>query len=93
LVQLHIAQEALSNVVKHSRASRVEVHLTREDGGVVLSLSDNGRGFVETEVEQRMGHGLVNMRDRAHSVGGSPTLRPAAAGGTEVVVTIPAPSL
>ncbi|MEP7356217.1 MAG: GAF domain-containing sensor histidine kinase [Anaerolineales bacterium] len=92
LVLFHIAQEALSNVVKHSRASRIDVRLAREDSGVVLSLSDNGRGFVETEAEQRMGHGLVNMRDRAHSVAGSLALRPVAAGGTEVLVTIPAPA-
>jgi signal transduction histidine kinase len=92
LALFHIAQEALSNVVKHSRASRVDVRLAREDGGVVLSLSDNGRGFAETEVEQRMGHGLVNMRDRAHSIGASLSLRPVAAGGTEVLVTIRTPS-
>ena len=89
----HIAQEALSNAVKHSRASRVDVRLTSKDGGVALSLADNGRGFVESEVEHRLGHGLMNMQDRARSVGGSLSLRPVETGGTEVRVTIPAPSL
>ena len=92
LALFHIAQEALSNAVKHSRASRVDVRLTGKDGGVVLSLADNGLGFVESEVEHRLGHGLVNMQDRARSVGGSLSLRPVETGGTEVRVTIPAPS-
>jgi signal transduction histidine kinase len=84
-----IAQEALSNAVKHSRASRVDVRLVLEAGSVVLSLADNGRGFVEDEVEKRMGHGLMNMRDRAQTLGGDLLLRPVATGGTEVRVAIP----
>ena len=84
-----IAQEALSNAVKHSRASRVDVRLALEDSSVVLSLADNGRGFVEAEVEKRMGHGLMNMRDRAQTLGGNLLLRPVPSGGTEVRVAIP----
>jgi len=92
LALFHIAQEALSNAVKHSRASRVDVRLARDDGAVVLSLSDNGRGFAEAEVQQRLGHGLVNMRDRAHSIGGSLSLRQVETGGTEVHAVVPTPA-
>jgi signal transduction histidine kinase len=89
LALFHIAQEALSNAVKHSRASRVDVRLTREDSRVVMSVADNGRGFVETEVEQRMGHGLMNMRERARSLGGTFSMHAAAGGGAEVRVSVP----
>ena len=87
----HIAQEALSNAVKNGRASRVDVRLVVEDEAVVLVVSDNGRGFSEAEMQPRMGHGLINMRDRAHSVGGSLSLQSVETGGAEVRVNVPAP--
>jgi signal transduction histidine kinase len=89
LALFHIAQEALSNAAKHSRASRVEVQLVNQGEAIVLSLVDNGRGFAADQVEQRMGHGLVNMRDRARTLGGQLSVQPAAGGGTEVRVSIP----
>jgi two-component system, NarL family, sensor histidine kinase DevS len=89
LALFHVAQEALSNAAKHSRASRVDVHLANEPDAVVLSLADNGRGFAPEQVEQRVGHGLVNMRDRASALGGQLSLGPAESGGTEVRITIP----
>jgi signal transduction histidine kinase len=90
LALFHITQEALSNAVKHSRASGVHVRLEREDGAVILSIKDNGRGMVESEVEHRIGHGLENMRERAQALGGSITISPVETGGTEVRVAIPA---
>lgn len=89
LALFHIAQEALSNAAKHSRASRVEIRLTTDAAGVMLRLSDNGRGFDPHQVEGRAGHGLVNMRDRALSLGGDITITRAATGGAEVCVHLP----
>ena len=89
LALFHIAQEALSNAAKHSRASRVDVLLAKESGGVVLSVNDNGHGFVETQLERRLGHGLANMQDRAKALGGSLILSAVDGGGTAVRVTIP----
>jgi signal transduction histidine kinase len=91
LALFHITQEALSNAVKHSRASAVEVRLAHENGAVILAVKDNGRGMVEAEVERRMGHGLANMHDRAQALGASITVGPVETGGTEVRVAIPAP--
>ncbi|HEY6355119.1 MAG TPA: GAF domain-containing sensor histidine kinase, partial [Burkholderiaceae bacterium] len=91
LALFHVAQEALSNAAKHSRASRVEVQLVNEAESIVLSLTDNGRGFAPEQVEQRMGHGLVNMRDRANALGGQLSLGPAEGGGTQVRVSLPKP--
>ncbi len=89
LALFHIVQEALSNAARHSRASRVEVRLL--DGGVevVLSLKDNGRGFDPERAERRVGHGLLNMRDRAAAIGGELTIESPDGQGTEVRVRLP----
>ena len=89
LALFHVAQEALSNSAKHSRASRVDIQLVNDAQAVVLSLTDNGRGFAPQQAEGRLGHGLVNMRKRAQALGGQLSLRPADVGGTEVRVASP----
>lgn len=85
----HIAQEALSNAAKHSRASHVAVTLTGQPDSVVLTIRDNGRGFSPVETEQRMGHGLMNMRDRAQALHGHLSVHAVESGGTEVRVEMP----
>jgi len=85
----HIAQEALSNAAKHSRASRLEVRLLENSAEVTLSLKDNGRGFEAEKVKHYAGHGLDNMRDRARALGGEVEIHPLAGQGTEVFVKIP----
>ncbi len=85
----HIAQEALSNAAKHSRASRLEVSLTHAGGSVQLALRDNGRGFNPHEVQRRVGHGLVNIQDRAQALGGQAAIESPEGRGTEVRVLIP----
>ncbi len=93
LALFHIAQEALSNAAKHSRASRMEVRLINDGHEVLLSLRDNGRGFQPEKVERRVGHGLVNMEDRAIAMGGRFTVGAGINGrGTEVCVRIPKPA-
>ncbi len=89
LALFHIAQEALSNAAKHSRASHVGVFLEAASDGVVLLIRDNGRGFSAADTEQRIGHGLMNMRDRAQALHGQLTVYPAAGGGSEVRVFMP----
>jgi len=90
LALFHIAQEALSNAAKHSRASRLVVRLLDSGAKVILSLTDNGRGFRPEEVERRVGHGLMNMHDRVAAIAGELVIGPTAGGqGTEVSVRIP----
>jgi signal transduction histidine kinase len=68
LALFHIAQEALNNVMKHSRANSVRVSLLAEPGAVTLEIEDNGVGFDITEgIGDRQG--FRNMKDRAASVG------------------------
>lgn len=85
----HIAQEALSNAAKHSRASRMDVRLLENSTEVTLSLKDNGRGFATDKVKQYAGHGLDNMRDRARTLGGEVEIYPLEGQGTEVRVRVP----
>jgi two-component system NarL family sensor kinase len=85
-----IAQEALQNVVKHSRADRVSIVL--RDGGetVELSVTDNGAGY-EPGVERSLdSYGLKGMRERAALVGAQLQLRSSPGEGTSVVVRAPA---
>jgi signal transduction histidine kinase len=85
----HIAQEALSNAAKHSRASRVQVSLLAEDGEIKLSVSDNGQGFNSARVEHRAGHGLNNIQDRALALGGRMNLHSPPGQGTTLQIIIP----
>jgi signal transduction histidine kinase len=89
LALFHIAQEALSNAARHSRASRVQVRLLDGGADVALSLKDNGRGFDPERAERRVGHGLLNMRDRALAIGGELTIESPDRQGTEVRVRVP----
>ena len=89
-----IAQEALSNVVKHAGATYVQLQLATDDRTTVLSITDDGRGFT-TSVErtgehavQMGGLGLLTMRERAAAIGA--TIRiDSAAQGTTVEVVVP----
>lgn len=91
-VQLfRIAQEAVSNAVKHSQAKRVDIHLARQNGNVVLTVRDNGVGIPD-KAAKGTGMGLLTMSHRAQMVGGSVTVTPRTAGGTQVLCSVPAPA-
>jgi signal transduction histidine kinase len=90
LALFHIAQEALSNAAKHSRASRMQVALAETNQGITLSLKDNGQGFKPGSTQRRLGHGLNNMRDRVQPLGGRVEVDSSEGQGAEVLVTIPA---
>ena len=90
LVVYRVAQEALSNAARHSGAERVEAHLRRlKDGGVELTVSDDGRGFAFAESER--GLGIGGMRERALLVGGELTIESRPERGTTVRLTVPGP--
>ena len=66
---LRIAQEALTNVLKHAQATQVEVRLTRrDDGELLLEIEDNGVGLAAAPA--RHSRGLLNMQHRAERLGG-----------------------
>ena len=65
-----IAQEAMTNVARHSGASIVIMNLRAEVDGIHLDFSDNGRGFAEPDDPSPHGLGMIGMRARARSTGG-----------------------
>jgi signal transduction histidine kinase len=83
---LRFAQEALANVARHARATLVTVTLQRQDRVVVLSVTDNGRGFDVSQPPQGMG--LANMAARAAEAAGSFTVTSADGEGTSVSLLI-----
>jgi PAS domain S-box-containing protein len=83
-----IAQEALNNIVKHARASRVEVRLELADGSVRLEIGDNGEGF--DPQGEFPGHlGLRSMRERAEKAGGTLAVESTPGQGTRILIRIP----
>jgi two-component system, sensor histidine kinase and response regulator len=82
-----IAQEALSNVRKHSRATSVSILLSCEANVIALTIKDNGQGFVDKHpTTASEGFGLSLMRERALRIGGSMDINSAPRRGTEVKV-------
>ncbi|MEX0682578.1 MAG: GAF domain-containing sensor histidine kinase [Dehalococcoidia bacterium] len=86
----HIAQEALNNVSKHSKATSVAMRLGSTVRSVTLEVEDNGVGFdVPPEGVASVRNGLRNMRDRARSVGADLTYDSSPGSGTRVRVDLP----
>ena len=91
LVVYRVAQEALANATRHSGAGEVEARLRRrEDGGVELTVADDGRGFAFDEAEG--GLGIAGMRERALLVGGELTIESRPGRGTTVRLVVPGES-
>jgi signal transduction histidine kinase len=89
-----IAQEALTNVVRHARAERVEVTLAAGNGGITLQIRDDGCGFATHQVTNHgtQRHlGLISMTERAQMVGGRLRVESAPGKGTAIHVFVPLP--
>jgi signal transduction histidine kinase len=80
-----IAQEALTNVARHTHAKTVTLTLERADGGAQLIIADDGAGFDPARDAPR-GWGMITMRERAESVGGRMRVESAPGKGTRVIV-------
>ena len=83
-----ICQEALTNVSRHSSASRVQVEVIAEDHLLSLVIRDNGRGF-DTASLKDGSFGLLGMRERAETWGGNVQLESGIGAGTTVTLTLP----
>jgi signal transduction histidine kinase len=84
-----ILQEALTNVVRHAQATRVDVLLERRGDRIIAVVEDNGIGF-DPERAMRNGHlGLFGIRERVEQLGGTLILESAPGSGTTLVVEVP----
>lgn len=92
-VLYRIAQEALNNTLRHSRATHTNIDLHFNDHAVVLTIQDNGRGFEPTSVlkpqAQVRAWGLLGMQERVALVGGKFEIESAPGRGTRLVAEIP----
>jgi protein-histidine pros-kinase len=88
---LRIAQEALTNVRRHAMASQVSVRLINSDSAVEMTIKDNGRGFILSDLEQAAPgyHGITIIKERAEGLGGSLTIDTSPGQGTEVKISLP----
>jgi len=87
-----VAQEALSNVVKHAKASLVKMCLQRRDGTIHMEIEDNGKSFSVERMMRMKGRkrlGLLGMRERMEMIGGNFTLKSKLGQGTTVRAQAP----
>jgi PAS domain S-box-containing protein len=84
-----IAQEALTNVVRHTNANLVNMILQAEDGVLTLIVADNGQGFDPAKLPEEEGLGIAGMRERASLVGGELEVQSQAGKGTSVYFRVP----
>jgi PAS domain S-box-containing protein len=90
LTLYRVAQEALSNVLRHANAKRVNVTITKGYPNIIMIVEDDGKGFTMGGDRARgTGLGIVGMRERVESHGGKLRIRSAPGEGTRVRVTIP----
>lgn len=84
-----IVQEALTNVLRHAKATRFELSLHKTGEGIELQMRDNGIGLPPTFNPAKLSHGLSGMRQRARALGGELSWESAPRQGTRIAVRIP----
>ncbi len=86
---LRITQEACTNAVRHGRARRLAVSMTRRDGHIELAVHDTGTGF--DPAAPHAGSGLDHIRDRVAELGGTVDIDSAPGRGAALTVRVPLP--
>jgi two-component system NarL family sensor kinase len=81
-------KEAIHNTVKHAQATSIKIQIAYNDGGVRISITDNGKGFGSNR-QHSAGNGLKNMRHRIESLGGSFDLTSDGVNGTSILIEVP----
>lgn len=84
-----IVQEALTNVARHARATRVRIALRQEGEGLTLTVQDDGAGFKGDALDGEGSYGLVGIRERAYMLGGDLWIDSVPEGGVRLSVRIP----
>ncbi|HEY6508922.1 MAG TPA: ATP-binding protein, partial [Vicinamibacterales bacterium] len=90
---LRIAQEALNNAVRHGRAAYIGITIEYDADTLAVHITDDGVGFNDTDVQSSDGHwGLLNMQERASSIGGRLDTTSRLGHGTTIAVTVNRPT-
>jgi len=88
-VVFRILQEALTNITRHAKASRVVISMHRRDGELILEIMDDGVGVSEEVLASNQSIGMIGMRERAGMLGGHVKINRTANGGTQVTLIMP----
>ena len=86
---LRIAQEAMSNALRHAKPTIISVNLRGDPANLVLEIIDNGTGIGDSQSTSKEGFGFPSMRARAKNIGAQLEVRTAGGGGTIIVVRVP----
>jgi PAS domain S-box-containing protein len=86
---LRIAQEAVSNAMRHAKPTVIRVSLRSSPPNLVLEVRDNGPGIASAGLKSRQGFGLTSMRERAKKLNGTLEIRTAPGRGTSIIVSLP----
>lgn len=84
-----IVQESLTNAGRHSGADMLNVIVEIKDNNIILTISDNGKGYDENEAALKKTLGILGMKERAAIMGGNYCIRGEKNGGTTIQVTVP----
>jgi nitrate/nitrite-specific signal transduction histidine kinase len=87
---VRIIHEALTNIVKHARATKGRITIEADDNNATINIEDDGKGFSQDSVSENGHHfGFETMRDRANSVGGKISINSTPKKGTVVIIRLP----
>jgi two-component system, NarL family, sensor histidine kinase UhpB len=89
LIVFRILQESLTNIARHSKATKAEITFLVHEKSILLNINDNGVGISENETNSKQSFGLISMRERAISIGGNLQITAPEKGGTTVSLIIP----
>ncbi len=84
-----IIQEALTNVARHSRATRVDLIMKVKRNNLEIRIIDNGRGISASEADAKESYGIISMRERVYGMGGTFDIRGSKGQGTHIHILIP----
>lgn len=84
-----MANEAISNVIRHANASRLQLSAQQQDGDFAIIIADNGQGFDPTTIPHQNGLGLTNIQQRARLHGGQVVIQAAPNQGTSIIISLP----
>jgi signal transduction histidine kinase len=90
---LRIAQEAISNALRHAKPTVISVHLRCKPPNLVLEVTDNGSGIADSQAASREGLGFCNLRARTENIGAQLEVRSAAGRGTTIKIRVRISSL
>ncbi len=89
LILFRIMQESLTNIARHSKASRVEIGMNKDNESINFMIADNGIGITEDEIKSKKSFGIISMKERAASLGGTFDIYHENGSGTKIKITLP----